>query len=42
MWRDLLNDARNRKVYFDLTRSDTDDLKQSLISKMLANHANDS
>lgn len=35
MWRHLLNDARDRGVYFDLSRSDTDDLKKSLISRML-------
>jgi len=35
MWRHLLDDARNRKVYFDLERKHVDDLQNSLIKKML-------
>ncbi|KAH8361625.1 hypothetical protein KR084_010673 [Drosophila pseudotakahashii] len=35
MWRQLLDDARDRKVYFDLEREDVNDLQNSLIKKML-------
>ncbi|XP_030572366.1 uncharacterized protein LOC115771005 [Drosophila novamexicana] len=35
IWRHLLDDARKRGVYFDLKRSDVEDLPRSLISKML-------
>ncbi|XP_017011857.3 uncharacterized protein Setx [Drosophila takahashii] len=35
MWRQLLEDAHDRKVYFDLEREDVDDLHNSLIKKML-------
>ncbi|XP_016965727.1 uncharacterized protein LOC108034952 [Drosophila biarmipes] len=37
MWRQLLDDARNRKVYFDLDREHVEDLQNSLIKKMLVN-----
>ncbi|XP_044313913.1 probable helicase senataxin [Drosophila rhopaloa] len=35
MWRQLLDDARERKVYFDLKREHVDDLQSSLITKMM-------
>ncbi|KAH8379148.1 hypothetical protein KR009_003290 [Drosophila setifemur] len=35
MWRQLLDDARQRKVYFDLKREHVADLKNSLINKLL-------
>ncbi|XP_017053393.1 uncharacterized protein LOC108096355 [Drosophila ficusphila] len=35
MWRQLLDDARQRKVYFDLERAHVDDLQTSLIKKMM-------
>ncbi|XP_064547599.1 titin homolog [Drosophila montana] len=35
IWRHLLDDARKRGVYFDLERSDVEDLPRSLIGKML-------
>ncbi|ALC43374.1 CG7504 [Drosophila busckii] len=35
MWRHLLNDARQRHVYFDLQRSDVDNLEATLINKLL-------
>ncbi|XP_034658734.1 probable helicase senataxin isoform X2 [Drosophila subobscura] len=35
MWRDLLDDAGKRGVYFDLKREDVANLKESLMSKLL-------
>ncbi|EDW93837.1 uncharacterized protein LOC6533407 isoform X2 [Drosophila yakuba] len=35
MWRNLLDDARSRKVYFDMEREDVDDLQRSLMKKMM-------
>ncbi|EDW76713.2 uncharacterized protein Dwil_GK19858 [Drosophila willistoni] len=35
MWRALLNDARDRGVYFDLEREHTEDLRTSLMPKLL-------
>ncbi|XP_068143421.1 probable helicase senataxin isoform X2 [Drosophila tropicalis] len=35
MWRALLNDARDRGIYFDLKREDTEDLRTSLMPKLL-------
>ncbi|XP_017016613.1 uncharacterized protein [Drosophila kikkawai] len=35
LWRQLLDDARQRKVYFDLKRDDVDDLQNSLMKKLL-------
>ncbi|XP_034136992.1 uncharacterized protein LOC117589305 isoform X4 [Drosophila guanche] len=35
MWRDLLDDACKRGVYFDLKREDVANLKDSLMSKLL-------
>ncbi|XP_052845078.1 uncharacterized protein LOC128257881 isoform X2 [Drosophila gunungcola] len=35
MWRQLLDDARRRRVYFDLKREHIDDLQSSLIDKMM-------
>ncbi|EDV50392.1 uncharacterized protein LOC6543807 [Drosophila erecta] len=37
MWRNLLDDARSRKVYFDIERADVDDLQRFLIKKMMVN-----
>ncbi|KAH8278258.1 hypothetical protein KR044_009025 [Drosophila immigrans] len=35
MWRHLLDDARNRQIYFNLKEADVDNLNRSLISKIL-------
>ncbi|XP_034480977.1 uncharacterized protein LOC117786729 [Drosophila innubila] len=35
MWRHLLDDARKRQIYFDLKRSDVNELNRSLIKKIL-------
>ncbi|XP_017016615.1 uncharacterized protein [Drosophila kikkawai] len=35
MWRQLLDDARQRKVYFDLKRDEVNDLRNSLMQKLL-------
>ncbi|KAH8293687.1 hypothetical protein KR054_002967 [Drosophila jambulina] len=35
MWRQLLDDARQRKVYFDLKRDEVNDLQRSLMQKLL-------
>ncbi|KAH8363823.1 hypothetical protein KR200_004658 [Drosophila serrata] len=35
MWRQLLDDARQRKVYFDLKRDEVNDLQRSLMHKLL-------
>ncbi|KAH8365769.1 hypothetical protein KR093_004239 [Drosophila rubida] len=35
MWRHLLDDARNRQIYFNLKKTDIGDLYRSLISKIL-------
>ncbi|EDV96294.1 probable helicase senataxin [Drosophila grimshawi] len=35
IWRHLLDDARSRNIYFDVKRSDVEDLNRCLISKML-------
>jgi len=40
MWRNLLDDARKRKVYFNLDRDDVNDLDRSLIKKMMVNTIN--
>ncbi|EDW40653.1 GM24969 [Drosophila sechellia] len=40
MWRNLLDDARKRKVYFNLDRDDVNDLERSLIKKMMVNSIN--
>lgn len=40
MWRNLLDDARKRNVYFNLDRDDVNDLDRSLIKKMMVNTIN--
>jgi len=40
MWRNLLDDARKRKVYFNLDRDNVNDLDRSLIKKMMVNTIN--
>ncbi|XP_034102376.1 uncharacterized protein LOC117566876 [Drosophila albomicans] len=35
MWRHLLDDARHRQIYFNLKKTDVEDLNRSLISKIL-------
>ncbi|KAH8261890.1 hypothetical protein KR038_001961 [Drosophila bunnanda] len=35
MWRQLLDDARRRKVYFDLKRDEVNDLQRSLMQKIV-------